>query len=165
MEKTSLTLIIALVFLAALAGQSFSAMHAADQLQEPTAAETKSTEPSLYAQLGGEAAVDAAVDRFYAKVLADDRVSNFFEGVDMERQAAMQKEFLIFAFGGPVTYSGQDMRAAHAHLVEEKGLSDMHFDAIIEHLGETLRGMGVEENLIAQAAAVAESVREPVLNR
>ncbi|WP_367401624.1 group I truncated hemoglobin [Geoalkalibacter halelectricus] len=121
--------------------------------------------PTLYAQLGGEAAVDAAVDRFYAKVLADARVKDFFEGVDMVRQSAMQKEFLTFAFGGPVTYSGQDMRSAHAHLVEEKGLSDMHFDAIVEHLGATLREMGVEENLIAQVAAVAESVREPVLNR
>jgi len=29
---------------------------------------------SLYEKLGGEAAVDAAVDIFYRKVLADDRI-------------------------------------------------------------------------------------------
>ena len=46
------------------------------------------TSPSLFAQLGGTAAVDAAVDIFYRKVLADDRVSRFFEGVDMDRQRA-----------------------------------------------------------------------------
>lgn len=162
MHKTALALMLTLVFLSTSPGQGLSAGQAAAQ---PAVAGTDSAEPSLYAQLGGEAAVDAAVDRFYAKVLADPRVKDFFEGVDMKRQAAMQKEFLTFAFGGPVTYSGQDMRAAHAHLVKEKGLSDVHFDAVVELLGTTLREMGVAENLIAQVAAVAESVREPVLNR
>ena len=52
------------------------------------------SEQSLYDQIGGEAAVDAAVDIFYRKVLADDRISQFFEDVDMERQAAKQKSFL-----------------------------------------------------------------------
>ena len=37
---------------------------------------------SLYEQLGGEAAMDAAVGIFYAKVLADDRIKHFFDGVE-----------------------------------------------------------------------------------
>ena len=41
---------------------------------------------TLFDQIGGEAAVDAAVDLFYKKVLADDRIKHFFEGVDMEKQ-------------------------------------------------------------------------------
>jgi len=41
------------------------------------------TMSSLYERLGGAAAVDAAVDLFYTKVLADDRIKHFFEGVDM----------------------------------------------------------------------------------
>ena len=53
---------------------------------------------SLYDQLGGEPAVNAAVDIFYRKVLADDRISRFFEGVDMEEQAAKQKAFLTMVF-------------------------------------------------------------------
>ena len=39
---------------------------------------------SLYERIGGEAAVNAAVDIFYRKVLADDRISHFFETVDMD---------------------------------------------------------------------------------
>ena len=46
---------------------------------------------NLYEKIGGEAAVDAAVDIFYRKVLADDRINAFFESVDMEQQAAKQK--------------------------------------------------------------------------
>ncbi len=120
--------------------------------------------PSLYEQLGGEAAVDAAVDIFYRKVLSDERISHFFEGLDMEKQAAKQKSFLTFAFGGPNNYTGVDMRKAHSRLVEQ-GLNDSHFDAVMEHLGATLQELNVPEELIAQAAAIAESTRNDVLGK
>lgn len=119
---------------------------------------------SLFDQIGGEAAVNAAVDIFYRKVLADDRISSFFEGVDMDTQAAKQKAFLTVAFGGPNNYSGKDMREGHAHLVK-KGLNDSHFDAVMEHLGATMQELNVPAELIAQAAAVAESTRNDVLGR
>jgi hemoglobin len=118
----------------------------------------------LYEQLGGEAAVDAAVDVFYRKVLSDDRISEFFEGVDMDRQAAKQKAFLTMAFGGPHNYTGADMRRGHAHLVA-RGLNDSHFDAVVELLGQSLTELGVAPALIAQVAAIAESTRADVLNR
>ncbi len=121
-------------------------------------------EKSLYERIGGDAAVNAAVDVFYRKVLADDRINSFFEGVDMDKQAAKQKAFLTFAFGGPANYSGKDMREGHAHLVA-KGLNDSHFDAVMENLGATLTELGVADDLIAEAAAIAESVRNDVLGR
>lgn len=120
---------------------------------------------TLYEQLGGEAAIDAAVDKFYEKVLADDRIKHFFDGVDMEKQHRMQKGFLTFAFGGPNNYSGRGMAAAHKKLVEEKGLNDSHFDAVLENLGATLQELGVADELIQQAAAVAETVRDATLGR
>ncbi len=119
---------------------------------------------SLYDELGGAPAVEAAVDIFYRKVLGDDRISRFFEGVDMERQAAKQKGFLTMVFGGPNNYTGKDMRTGHAHLVK-MGIDDSHVDAVIENLGETLRELGVSEDRIAQVAAIANSVRDDVLNR
>lgn len=122
------------------------------------------SEQSLYEQLGGEAAVNAAVDIFYRKVLSDDRISGFFEDVDMDKQAAKQKAFLTMAFGGPHNYTGLDMRRGHAHLVA-RGLNDAHVDAVIEDLGATLRELGVQEKLIAQVAAIAESTRNDVLDR
>ena len=119
---------------------------------------------TLYEQLGGEAAVNAAVDLFYRRVLADDRICHFFDDVDMERQAQKQKAFLTMAFGGPHNYTGQDMRNGHRHLVA-RGLNDSHFDAVVEDLGATLAEMGVSADLIAQVAAVAESTRNDVLDR
>ncbi|MEN9358483.1 MAG: hypothetical protein RL095_18 [Verrucomicrobiota bacterium] len=119
---------------------------------------------SLYERIGGEAAVNAAVDLFYRKVLTDARISHFFASVDMDRQIAKQKAFLTFAFGGPAHYSGKDMRAGHAHLVK-MGLNDSHFDAVIENLGSTLKELGVPAALIGEAAAIAESTRKDVLGK
>jgi hemoglobin len=120
--------------------------------------------PSLFEQLGGQPAVEAAVDIFYRKVLSDDRVSRFFEDVDMDRQRAKQKAFLKMAFGGPNNYSGKDLRAGHARLVA-MGLNDSHFDAVVELLGGTLAELGVQQEQIQQVAAIAESTRQDVLGR
>lgn len=121
------------------------------------------TQESLFSRIGGEAAIEAAVDIFYDKVMADPRVNHFFDGVDIVKQRKKQKNFLNFAFGGPHPYSGVGMRNAHKKLVNEKGLNDSHFDIIIEHLGSTLKALNVDDNLIAEAAAIAESTRKDVL--
>jgi len=120
---------------------------------------------SIYEKLGGEPAIDAAVDLFYVKVLADDRIKHFFEGIPMDHMRDHQKKFLTVALGGPNNYSGRGMKAAHSRLVNEMGLNDSHFDAVMENLGATLTELGVPADLIGEAAAIAESTREQVLGR
>lgn len=119
---------------------------------------------SLFEQIGGRDAVDAAVDLFYRKVLKDQELSPFFEDTDMDTQAAKQKAFLTFAFGGPNNYTGKDLREGHKHLLS-KGLDDKHVDKVIALLGETLQELKVAPELIQEAAKIAESVRGDVLNR
>ena len=119
---------------------------------------------TLYEELGGEPAVEAAVDIFYRKVLVDDRISRFFDDIDMDVQAANQKAFLTLVLGGPASYSGRDMRQGHLRLVE-RGLNDSHVDAVIELLGQTLAELGVSGEKIGKVAAIANSVRDDVLNR
>jgi hemoglobin len=121
-------------------------------------------EESLYDKIGGEAAVNAAVDLFYRQVLADDHISKFFDTTDMEEQHKKQKAFLTMAFGGPNEYTGKDMREAHAKLVED-GLTDSHFDAVAVHLQKTLEELGVAADLIGQVMEIAGSTREDVLGR
>jgi hemoglobin len=64
---------------------------------------------TLYDQIGGAAAVDAAVDIFYRKVLTDYRINRFFDDIDMEEQVAKQKAFFTMAFSGPDNYTGADI--------------------------------------------------------
>lgn len=119
---------------------------------------------SLFDQIGGAAAVEAAVDIFYRRVLSDDLISGYFDDLDMDEQRAKQKSFLTMAFGGPNKYTGKSMRDAHKRLVDN-GLNDAHFNAVAGHLQATLEELNVPADLIAQVMAIAGSTREDVLNR
>lgn len=129
--------------------------------------ETKTEEPkeektmSIYEKIGGEAAVDAAVDIFYKKVLADERINQFFDSVDMPGQIQKQKAFLTVAFGGPNNYTGKDMREAHKHM----NLTEEHFGAVAENLVGTLQELSVPQDIIDEIVAVALSVKDDVLNK
>ena len=57
------------------------------------------------------------------------------------------------------------MREAHKHMVEKMGLSDEHFDAVIENMGATLQELGVPNDLIGEATGIAESTRQDILNK
>lgn len=115
---------------------------------------------SIYEKLGGAAAIDAAVDIFYRKVLTDDRISHFFDTTDMESQHVKQKAFLTMAFGGPNAYTGKDMREAHKHM----NLTEEHFNAVAECLVTTLQELNVSEEDINEVVNVAVSVKDDVLN-
>ncbi|MCA9409145.1 MAG: group 1 truncated hemoglobin [Candidatus Omnitrophica bacterium] len=119
---------------------------------------------TLYERLGGQEAVNAAVDIFYRKMMGDERVNYFFDNTDMDKQIAKQKSFLTMAFGGPNNYTGKNMRDAHKPLLE-KGLNDTHVDIVIQHLGDTLKELGVNDNDISEVAGIANSVRDDVLSR
>jgi hemoglobin len=120
---------------------------------------------SLYERLGGQAAIMAAVDVFYQKVLGDELTRPFFESLDMRAQTQKQIAFMAWALGGPSEYKGRDLTAAHAKLVQTKGLSDAHFDAVAGHLAASLRELGVAPDLIEESLRIVGSTRDRVLGR
>jgi hemoglobin len=120
--------------------------------------------PSLYERLGGENALMAAVELFYAKVLEDELTRPFFAGLDMEAQTRKQIAFMTWAFGGPAEYKGRDLRAAHSKLLS-RGLTEAHFDAVARHLTATLTELGVERALVDEALGIVASTRNDVLGR
>ena len=119
--------------------------------------------PSLYERLGGEAAVIAAVDRFYEKVMNDELTRPFFAGLDMTQLVNKQVAFMTVAFGGPKEYQGRPLGEAHSKLVREKGLNDSHFDRVAVHLQDTLRELGVAEPLVQEAMGIVAGTRGQVL--
>jgi hemoglobin len=122
-------------------------------------AQEKPVDPkSIYARLGGQPAIDAAVDIFYKKILADDRVNYLFEDINMSAQIRKQKAFLGAAFGGPVAWTGKNMRDAHKHLA----LTEEHFGAIAGHLASTLKDLKVDEGLAAEIMTLAGSTKDDV---
>ena len=90
---------------------------------------------SLYERLGGKDAITAVVDQFVGHVAADARINRFFAKTasDPDRLKTFKANLvnqICEASGGPCKYTGKDMKSAHMGM----GVSDTHFDALVEDL-------------------------------
>lgn len=119
------------------------------------------SESSLYTEIGGRDAVVAVVDDFYDRVLNDDRLASYFADAAMDDLRAHQVAFVSSVAGGPVEYTGDDMRTAHAHL----DLDDEDFDAVAGHLEAALRENGVEDDNVAAVIEAVAALRDPIVGR
>lgn len=115
--------------------------------------------------MGGRSAVTAAVDLFYEKVLADPELAPFFEGINMDHQCKRQVSFLCSVMAGTSKFTETYMRNAHRRLVEEKGLSEDHFDLVATHLISALDELNVSEGVVQEVVAAVSSLQNHVLNR
>jgi hemoglobin len=119
---------------------------------------------TLFASLGGEPALTAAVDRFYGRVLRDPRLAPFFAGVDLDRLRRKQVLFLTLATDGPGAGAVPPLGAVHRAAVKQ-GLGDREVDAALEHLDEVLSELGVAPELRFEVARRVEGTRSEVLGR
>jgi hemoglobin len=103
-------------------------------------------EDELFTRLGGAEAVKRIVDGMYQRVLADPELSPFFEGVQLERLRKMQYEFIASALGGPVTYGGTELQAAH----RGRGITQQHFAKFVGHLAAAMEAEGVSNQDVDQ---------------
>jgi hemoglobin len=110
-------------------------------------------------RLVGPDLVKSAVSDFYQRVLADPELAGWFDGVDMRRLRAHQTAFLLFALGGPESYTGRPLREAHAGL----RITDAAFDAIIEQLVLALEGAGMASGVIAQLRTRLARMRSQIV--
>ncbi|WP_144923052.1 group I truncated hemoglobin [Halorubrum salsamenti] len=96
---------------------------------------------SIYETIGGRTAVEAVVSDFYDRVFDDPVLEPYFEGIDREALYAHQVQFISAVAGGPVSYEGADMRAAH----EGMGITEEAFGRVATYLGEALRENDIDE--------------------
>jgi hemoglobin len=120
---------------------------------------------TLLDQIGGEAAVTLAVDRFYDKILADPLLAPFFAHSNMPQQRKKQARFLASVMAGTAVNVDTYMRNAHRKYVADMALGDRHFDAVAGHLQATLGELGVKPEIAAAVMAAAAGLREAVLDR
>lgn len=114
---------------------------------------------SVYDQIGGRAAVSAAVDGLYARLLADPVLAPYFAHTDMARQKRHMRAFMAVALGGADLYAGRDMRSAHAGL----RITDDTFDRVVAHLVDTLASLDVPTDIIEAIGAKLAPLREQVV--
>ena len=115
----------------------------ADTADSPAAAPEANT---LYDRLGGRDAIVMVVDSFVSRVAADTRINGFFTAAasDPARLASFKTKLvdqICQASGGPCTYTGKDMKTAHAGMK----ITNAHFDALVEDLVATLKAFNVAQ--------------------
>lgn len=115
--------------------------------------------PTLYETLGAETGIRTAVDQFYERVVADPRLSAHFEGVDMIGLRRHQVEMLSAATGGPKSYTGAEMAAAHAG----RNIDNEAFDRVVGHLQDTLISLGVHEQTITTVLGALSPLRSDIV--
>ena len=125
-----------------------------------TSAPVAEAEPaSLYQAIGGRAALRAAVDVFYGRLLADPELSWFFlPGGVGDRHRAYVVTVLGEALGGPERYRGPFLADAHRDL----GITAAQFDRAAGHLSATLHDLGVPRPLADQVVGIVAGLR-PVI--
>jgi hemoglobin len=114
---------------------------------------------SIYAAIGGQPALVAAVDIFYRRVLADPELSPFFPGGVGERHRRYLATFLGEALGGPRRYRGPDIGQAHRGL----GITSAHFSRVAGHLDGTLDELGVPRHLTDRIIGIVAGLHPVVV--
>ena len=101
---------------------------------------------TIYDRIGGHEAIEVVVDDFYVRVLADDQLSGFFIGTNMNRLKGKQAEFFAAALGGPEPYTGAPMKQVH----QGRGITMHHFSLVAGHLSDALAAAGVPHATVTE---------------
>ena len=129
---------------------------------------TSSSGKSLYDRLGGEPAIRAVVSDFVDRSAADPKVNFTRKGTPKEWPATPQSvqqlkdrltEFVAQGTGGPVKYTGEDMRSVHTGMK----ITNDEFNAMAGHLKASLQKHNVPPREQAELMAVVEATRKDVV--
>ena len=119
------------------------------------------TEKSLYDRLGGKPAITAVVDDFVGRVAADTRINGKFATANIPRLKTMLVDQICQASGGPCTYTGRDMKTAHAGM----GISGEEFDALVGDLVATLHKFKVGEREKNELLAALGPMKKDIVEK
>ena len=116
---------------------------------------------SLYDRLGGQTAIVAVVDDFVGNIAKDKRINGFFAKSDPIRVKAMLVDQFCAGTGGPCTYTGKDMKSAHAG----RGIASKDFNALMEDLGKTLKKLKVPKMEQGEIFAILRPMKKDIVEK
>jgi hemoglobin len=116
---------------------------------------------SLYDRLGGQPAITAVVDDFVKNVAADKRINKFFANTNIDRLKARLVEQICQGPGGPCTYTGRDMKTAHAGM----GIRSKDFNALVQDLGKSLNKFKVPPREQKELVAILAPMKKDIVTR
>jgi hemoglobin len=121
----------------------------------------------LWERLGGEAAVKLVVHDFVVAAAADPKVNFFRDGkykLDDAGVAKLEKllvELISAVSGGPLKYSGRDMKTSHAGMK----ITEAEFNAIAGHLVATLKKYKVAQTEIDDLVGIVAETKKDIVEK
>ena len=116
------------------------------------------TTPTLYDRLGGYDAITAVANNLLPRLQADAQLGRFWQnrgddGIEREKQLLI--DFLCSSAGGPLFYTGRDMKTSH----EGMKISEGDWAAFMGHLHATLETFNLPQAEYGEVIAFVESTK------
>ena len=121
----------------------------------------KMADKTLYSRLGGRKAITLVVNDFIGNVAADKRINKFFAKANIPRLKRLLVEQICEGSGGPCTYTGRDMKSAHAGM----GISGANFGALVEDLGKSLKKYKVPAKEQGELVAILAPTKKDIVEK
>jgi hemoglobin len=125
----------------------------------PTAAPS-APERSLYERIGGLPAIEAMVDHTIELLTADTRINRRFENASVPHLRRQLVDLVCLRTGGPCTYTGASMSAAH----EGRFIRAEEFDALVEDVSRSLDYLRVPSRERTELLAMLAQMKSAVID-
>lgn len=115
----------------------------------------------MWEAFGAADGVSAIVETFVDRIVADPRIAEIFVAQDHVRLRRTLNEQFGYILGGPVAYSGRDMRSSHADL----GIQSADMGALVENLQIAMSQHGVPFRAQNRFLAKLAPMRRDIVTR
>jgi hemoglobin len=117
---------------------------------------------SLYERLGGYDGVTAFVEDLLPRLQGDSQLGRFWDnrgedGVAREKQLLI--DYLCSSAGGPVYYTGRDMKISHTGMK----ISESDWSAFLEQAGATMKALQVPQQEGDDVVAFVLSLKDDIV--
>ncbi len=140
---------------------AFTLRTALDEIQN----DIRGIKKTLWDRLGGQPAVEAVVHDFVGLAATDKKVNFFRDGkfkLDAAGVTKLEKllvELISANSGGPLKYTGRDMKTAHAGMK----ITEDEFNALAGDLVDTLKKYKVPQTEIDELVAIVASTKKDMV--
>ena len=118
------------------------------------------TEKSLYERLGGEEKIRTIATSIFDNHVNNDAVKARYADSDRDEVIRLVTEFVCAGTGGPQTYTGKDMIAAHRGM----NINETEYLAVVDDIMAAFDKNGVGEQEKQEALMIAYSLKNEIMH-
>ena len=120
------------------------------------------TKQTLYERLGGYDAICAVINDLLPRLQADSRLARFWQhrGADgLEREKQLLIDFVCSRAGGPLYYTGRDMKVSHQGM----RISEADWSAFLGHVNDALETFQVPAAERDEVVSFVETTKRDIV--